>query len=106
LEFDLQAMLEGGVYADFALLWLALHRSRLPDVEAEASACWVERWRTRSESQGTRAMGALRLGVEAALRERGTGLLAHSENERLHERLRSGELTTQAFYAQLLRLFY
>ena len=106
LEFDLEAMLEGGVYADYVLLWLVLHRTRLPASETEASSCWLERWRERAETQGTRAMGELRRGVELALAELGTGLLAHPENEALRAKLRSGELTTEQFYAQLLRLLY
>ena len=40
VEFNLQAMMEGEVYADFALLWLLCHQSR---VEAERQEdCWVE----------------------------------------------------------------
>jgi hypothetical protein len=107
IEFDLKAMLEGGVYAEFVLLWLALHRTRLPQAGMEASQCRLERWRERAETQGTRAMGELRGGVERALVVLGTGLLAHPTNERLRERLRTpGQLSTQDFYAQLLRLLY
>jgi hypothetical protein len=106
LEFDLKGMLEGGVYADFVLLWLALHRSRLPKTAEAARDCWLERWRDKAEAQGARAMGALRGGVEQALKALGGGLLAHPANEALRVRLRSGELTTQAFYGQLLRLLY
>ncbi len=29
VEFDLQAMMDGEVYADFALLWLVCHQSRV-----------------------------------------------------------------------------
>lgn len=106
LEFDLRAMMEGAVYADFVLLWLCLHRTRLPQAETEASTCWLERWRSQAESQGTRAMGALRSRVEQAVRALGTGFLAHPKNEALRARLRAGELTVDGFYAQLLRLLY
>ena len=53
MEFDLQGMLEGAVYADFVLLFLTLHRTRLPREGEEASGCWVEKWREKAESQGT-----------------------------------------------------
>lgn len=106
LEIDLKAMLEGGVYADFVLLWLALHQTRLPASETDASSCWLESWRSSAETQGTRAMGELRRGVEQALAALGTGLLAHPANDALRARLKSGELSTEQFYAQLLRLLY
>ncbi|MBX5492706.1 MAG: N-6 DNA methylase, partial [Chloroflexi bacterium] len=106
VEWDLAAIFAGGVYADFALLWLTLHRSRLPRAGAEPSACHLERWRERAETRGVRAFAELRKGVERALVALGTGLLAHPANERLCERLRAGVLTTEAFYAQLLRLVY
>ncbi len=106
LEFDLEAMLEGGVYADFVLLFLVLHRSRLPQAGAEAGACWLEQWRAKAETQGTRALGALRDGVAAAIQALGTGFLAHPANDALRWRLASGELSVAGFYQQLLRLIY
>lgn len=106
VEFDLKSMLEAGVYADFVLLWLILHRSRLPREGVDLSDSWLEKWRERAESQGTRARGELRRGVAEALKELGTGLLAHPANERLRERLRRGDLSTMGFYAQLLRMLY
>ena len=43
VEFDLQAMMDGEVYADFALLWLVCHQSRF-EMERETlhatSLCW------------------------------------------------------------------
>ena len=42
LEFDLQAMFEGSVYADFVLLFLTLHRSRLPQPDQDPSTCWLD----------------------------------------------------------------
>ncbi len=106
VEFDLEAMLEGGVYADFVLLFLVLHRSRLPGLGQEPSECWLERWRRAAEEQGTRALDELRAGVEAAIRTLGQGLLEHPANTELRERLISGKLPVQGYYRQLLRLVY
>jgi len=40
VEFDLETMMEGEVYADFVLLWILCHQSR---VEAEKpEECWLE----------------------------------------------------------------
>jgi hypothetical protein len=104
VEFDLEAMMNGEVYADFVLLWLLCHQSR---VEAERPAdCWLERWSRTAHQEGTRALEQLRIGVEKAITALGSGFLAHRANTRLKERLRSGKLDTQDYYRQLLRLVY
>ncbi len=104
VEFDLQAMMEGEAYADFALLWLVCHPSR---VEAEKPEdCWLERWSQHAREQGTRALDGLRDGVETAIRTLGSGFLAHPGNRALRARLRDGSLAAQDFYRELLRLVY
>ncbi len=104
VEFDLEAMMRGEVYADFALLWLLCHESR---VEAERQEeCWLERWSRAAAERGTRALDDLRTGVEEAISALGRGLLAHPRNRALRERLQSGELTPQDYYRQLLRIVY
>ncbi|MDW8328343.1 MAG: hypothetical protein RMK99_17440, partial [Anaerolineales bacterium] len=104
VEFDLEAMFEGQVYADFVLLWLVCHQSR---VEADRpELCWLERWSRAAQEQGVRALDQLRDGVEAAITALGRGFLAHPANSALRERLRSGALTAQDYYRQVLRLVY
>ena len=104
VEFDLEDMMNGEVYADFALLWLLCHTSR---VEGERPAeCWLEKWSRTAHEQGTRALEHLRNGVEKAITSLGVGFLAHPANTALREQLRSGELNTQDYYRQLLRLVY
>ncbi len=104
VEFDLEAMMEGEVYADFALLWLLCHQSR---VEGEIpEEFWLERWSLMAQEQGTRALEQLREGVEEAIRIFGEGFLAHPGNYTLKERLREGDLDPQEYYRQLLRMVY
>ncbi len=104
VEFDLEAMMNGEVYADFVLLWLLCHQSR---VEAERpTECWLEKWSHTAQEQGTRALEQLRNGVEKAISALGSGFLAHPANHVLCEKLRSGTLSTQDYYRQLLRLVY
>lgn len=104
VEFDLQAMMDGEVYADFVLLYLLCHQSR---VEADRpEACWLEGWVEAAQREGTRALDQLRDGVERALVTLGSGFLAHPANEGLRERLRSGGLDAHGYYRQLLRLVY
>lgn len=104
VEFDLEAMFEGEAYADFSVLWLVAHASRTEGKTPEAS--WLEKWSEQAHEQGTRALDALRDGVERAISHLGAGFIAHRENESLREALRSGTLDKQDYYRQLLRLVY
>ncbi len=106
VEFNLKAMLEDGAYADFVLLFLLLHRSRLPGVGQAPEECWLERWRAAAEDEGARALDELRAGVDAAIRVLGQGLLEHPANGALRERLIGGGLPVVGYYRQLLRLVY
>ncbi len=104
VEFDLESMFEGEIYADFAILWMVAHQSR---VESDKAAdCWLEKWSKLSHEQGTRILSALRIGVTKAIEILGRGFVGHPRNEHLRDRLRKGELGTQDFYRQLLRTVY
>src|SRR5436305_14018757 len=104
VEFDLEAMMNGEVYADFVLLWLLCHQSR---VEAERpEACWLEKWSRTAQEQGTRALEQLRSGVERAITALRSGFLAHPANNPLREHLRAGQVHQQDYYRQILRLVY
>jgi hypothetical protein len=104
VEFDLEDMMEGEVYSDFALLWLVAHQSRLEGEQPEG--CWLERWSQLAIEQGTRALDRLRDGVEAAITSLGRGFLAEPANRTLRGRLHGGALDRQGYYRQLLRLVY
>ncbi|GAB4367785.1 MAG: N-6 DNA methylase [Elainellaceae cyanobacterium] len=104
VEFDLEAMMSGEVYADFVLLWLLCHQSR---VEAETPRhCWLEKWSQAAQDHGTRALEQLREGVEAAITAFGQGFLSHPHNRELRQLLQSGALSNQEYYHQLRRLVY
>ena len=70
------------------------------------SDCALERWREAAQREGLAARDRLRDGVEAALLSLGNGLLSHSDNGSLRERLRTGALPLPDFFGQLLRLVY
>lgn len=104
LEVDLEAMFEGERYADFALLWLVLHQSR---VEADnPEECWLERWFKLSREEGLAALDDLRDGVVRAIEILGRGFLRHPRNQALHRDLEEGNLDKQEYYRELLRLAY
>lgn len=73
VEFDLEAMMDGEVYADFVLLWLLCHQSRVEG--ARPADCWLEKWMKTAEDQGTRALEQLRVGVERAINALGAGVV-------------------------------
>lgn len=103
LEFDLEAMMAGEHFADFALLWLVCHQSR---IEATVPKdCWLEKWFLHARDEGIRALHRLRGGVKRTIEILGSGFL-HHRNEALHAVLRSGEFATQDYYRELLRLAY
>jgi hypothetical protein len=104
VEFDLEAMMDGEIYADFVLLWLLCHQSRFEGEQPEA--CWLEKWSRLAHEQGIRALDHLRNGVQKAIEELGSGFLVQKANGPLRARLRSGELSPQDYYRQVLRLIY
>ena len=111
VEFDLAAMFEGECYADFVILWLLCHESRLEapldaNQKPIPSQCWLEKWSQAAQDEGTRALEDLRKGVEKAINAIGGGFLIHPANKELLRQLRSGELDKQEYYRQLLRIIY
>jgi hypothetical protein len=103
VEFDLQAMFDGQVYSDFALLWRLCHESRAHADKPEQ--CWLERWSKAATEQGLRALDQLRVGVENAVEALGRGFL-HPANATLLQKLRDGTLPALDYYRQLLRMVY
>ncbi len=106
IEFDLEQMLEGQKFADFALLYRLLHRSRLPKTSDDAPKYLLEEYRRITVEQGGRVREHLRDGVEVALRTLANGFLRHPRNQELRAAVAAGQLTPTDFYTQLLRLIY
>jgi hypothetical protein len=106
IEADLGRMFSEERYADFAALWLLAHETRFGRADQPVSDCALEVWRSAGREEGTRAREHLRRGVEDALLALGQGFVAHPENQALRASLQSGELTTKAYFNQLLRLVY
>lgn len=107
VEFDLEAMFDGDLFSEFALLFLLCHQSRVevPD-GGQPSGCWLERWRTTAVSQGVRALSLLRDGVQSALETLGTGFLQHPANAGLRDDLASGKIRVDDLHRSLLRTVY
>lgn len=101
LEFDLQDLLDGQRFAEFAMAWRLLHASR-----AGGDGCIWEAWRSAGQEEGTRVRDGLRLGVTEALLTLGSGFIQHPANETLRLDLLEGRLSKEAYFQQLLRLVY
>lgn len=104
IEWDLATIFDGELYAEFFVLWLVAHQSRFDAERPEL--CWLERWRKVAEDKGLRALENLYPGVKRAISALGAGLVAHRSNTALLQKLRTGELSTQDFYRQVLRIIY
>lgn len=104
IEFDLETIMEGELYAEFVLMWLICHQSRF---EAEKPVdCWLEQWCQSVQEEGSRVLDELRNGVMQAINLLGGGFLEHPANGTLREALRTGELDQNDYYRELLRLVY
>jgi hypothetical protein len=118
LEIDLQDILAGRRYAEFEMAWRLLHASRAPILPSppgrgaggegvlEGGESIWERWRDIGNEEGTRVREGLREGVTDALMTLGSGYLAHPANEGLRHALQQGDLSSDAYFQQLLRLVY
>ncbi|MDN5896781.1 MAG: N-6 DNA methylase, partial [Nocardioides sp.] len=107
VEFDLEAMFDGELFAEFTLLYLLVHQSRVELADdAVPSTCWLERWRTTAIGQGVRALTLLRDGVETALETLGTGYLQHPANTELRQSLADGTVRLTDIHNSLLRTVY
>lgn len=106
LEFDLQSILEGNRFNEFAIFYRVCHRTRLPRTADDSTSCWLEKYFQLSIEQGGRVRDKLRDGVEDALKTLGTGFLRHPSNGALRDRVKSGTLTATELHRQLLRLVY
>jgi len=100
----LDQIFDGGLFDEFAVVWLLLHASRFQ--RRDDGRCVLDGWKQEGQQSGERALTKLRDGVQAALEALGQGVLLHPANGDLVVRLKNGELSTQAFFRQLLRLVY
>ncbi|MCI6982041.1 MAG: N-6 DNA methylase [Akkermansia muciniphila] len=110
LEIDLERILEEEDSSAFdGVFWHMLHVSRAArQLSDDGKTCPWEQWRQDLEEHGARAREGLREGVEDAICRLGTGFLQGEGpgNEQLCAALRSGKLTPQDFYQELMRTVY
>ena len=106
IEADLSRIFTEDLYPDFAALWLIAQESRFGRTDAPAATCPLEVWREEARQDGTRARDRLSAGFQQALKILGQGFLSHAANSKLRSALHAGDLTTDRYFGQLLRLVY
>ncbi len=108
VQVELGAILDGGLFDEFVVLWLLLQASRFQcDGGGDGGGhCRLDAWLELGQQSGERALNRLRDGVQTALEELGEGFFRHPANQNLVRRLEDGELSTVDFFRQLLRLVY
>ena len=104
---DLEAILDGNLYNEFALVYRLLHRSRLPPDSGDAHDCLLERW----YQQGIEEGGRVRDGL-ARRRQGGAGnswapaSCAIPQTAHCAHKLDGDGLTEIQLYRELLNLIY
>lgn len=108
VEFDLEAIFDGDLFADFLLLYTLCQVSRVEvrDPDVGPASCRLEQWRTQAVESGSRALNLLRDGVVDALRTLGGGFLTHPANAGLRDDLAAGRLSVEDVNHALLRVVY
>ena len=105
-EANIERILGEQLMADFAMLWLHAHASRLKPDASGPAGCPLEIWHLAAQEEGSRVRDSLRIGVEKAMVELGSGFLEHRDGARLREALRAGTLKLEEYHQQVLRLVY
>ena len=105
-EANIERILGEQLMADFAMLWLHAHASRLKPDATGPAGCPLEIWHLAAQEEGSRVRDSLRIGVEKAMVELGSGFLEHRDGARLREALRAGTLKLEEYHQQVLRLVY
>jgi methylase of polypeptide subunit release factors len=106
LEFDLEQIMEEGLYVEFALMYRVLHSSRIPDKQDSGAECFLEFYHQEALASGSRIRERLSLAVENSIKELANGLLQNPRNEELREKILNKQISPKEYYLYTLRLVY
>ena len=106
LEFDLEQIMEEGLYVEFALMYRVLHASRMPDRQDSGAECFLEFYHQEALASGSRIRERLSVAVESSIKELANGLLKNPNNKELREKVLNGDLAAKDYYLHTLRLVY
>jgi methylase of polypeptide subunit release factors len=106
LEFDLEQMMEEGLYVEFALLYRVLHASRMPEKQDSGAECFLEFYHQEALASGSRIRERLSVAVENSIKELANGLLQNPNNQELRDKVLNQQITSKEYYLHTLRLVY
>ena len=106
LEFDLEQMMEEGLYVEFALLYRTLHASRMSEKMDAGPDSFIEFYHQEAIASGSRIRERLSVAVESSIRELANGLLLHPQNENLRRLVLEHKIEPNEYYLHTLRLVY
>lgn len=106
LEFNLEQIMDEGLYVEFALLYRALHASRMPVSIDQGADSILEFYHQEAIASGTRIRERLSIAVEQSIRELANGFLHHPQNEHVRQQIESNKLDAKQYYFYTLRLVY
>ena len=106
LEFDLEQMMEQSLFAEFALMYRAMHATRLPERKESGADCMMEFYHQEALAAGSRIRERLSGAVENSIRELANGLLQHPENNALRQWVLLRSISPKDYYLYTLRLVY
>ena len=106
MEFDLEAMLEDGHYADFAIMYRLIHGSRMPQKMDQGPDSLIEKYHQDALDSGSRIREGLSEAVEVSIKALANGFLSHPANCELCKQIDENNLDAHEYYQYMLRLIY
>jgi methylase of polypeptide subunit release factors len=106
IEFNLEQMMEEGLYVEFALLYRILHSSRIANKKEENAESILEWYHQEALSSGSRIRERLSQAVEQSILLLANGILENPNNEVLRQEIEDNKITPQQYYLHVLRSVY
>ncbi|MEY2792282.1 MAG: hypothetical protein RJA76_274 [Bacteroidota bacterium] len=106
LEFDLEQIMEEGLYVEFALLYRVMHASRMPEKQDSGAECFLEFYHQEALASGSRIRERLSVAVENSIKELANGLLQNPNNQELRDKVLNQQISSKEYYLHTLRLVY
>jgi hypothetical protein len=106
VEFNLQKIMEEDLYSDFVLLYRLLHASRMPQKIDSGAESIIEKYHQEGLEAGSTIRNKLGTAVKESIKALANGFINHPDNEILREALQHGNLNTDEYYRQQLRIIY
>ena len=106
IEFNLEQMMEEGLYVEFALLYRTLHSSRIANKKEENAESILEWYHQEALSSGSRIRERLSQAVEQSILLLANGILENPNNESLRQDIEDNKITPHQYYLYVLRSVY